>query len=353
MEKKYLKEILKGEKAILKRHEISLAQRMFEYICKDKERLSLFLPWPPHIKSVDDEITFIEESKDAWDKYSGANYGIFRKTDEEYLGNVGAFNFDWNNESCEIGYWILGDFEGKGYMRDAVQSLENELFLIGFNRIVIMCEQENQRSKTIPASLGYTFEGRLRDFKKANDKHVTLEVHSKLRRERKVEEVATISEKLGKSKATFLVDFKGLNVEEVTTLRKKLQPIDTEMKVVRNTLAKRALKDHPEIEEFLSEQFVGTNALVFSYEDPSASAKALSEFAKDAEELQMKSGVMDGKGLDEAKIKYLATLPGKDELRAKLLAVFSAPMSKFMGQLEAAPSSFVRVLNAYKDTKSE
>lgn len=187
MEKKYLKEKLEGEKAILKRHEISLAQRMFEYICKDKERLSRFLPWPPHIKSIDDEIKFIEDSKDAWDRYTGANYGIFRKIDEEYLGNVGAFNFDWNNESCEIGYWILGDYEGYGYMREAVQSLENELFLIGFNRIVIMCEQENRRSKKIPSSLGYTFEGRLREFRKANDNYITLEVHSKLRRDREIE----------------------------------------------------------------------------------------------------------------------------------------------------------------------
>ena len=172
-------------------------------------------------------------------------------------------------------------------------------------------------------------------------------------RQHKVEEVAAISDKLGKSKATFLVDFKGLNVEEVTTLRKKLQPIDTEMKVVRNTLAKRALKDFPEVESFWSEQLVGTNALVFSYEDPSAAAKVLSEFGKEAEELQMKYGVMDGKGMNADQVKYLATLPGKDELRAQLLAVFSAPMSKFMGQLEAAPASFVRVLNAYKETKGE
>jgi len=187
MEKKYLKESMEGEKIILKRHEIRLAQKMFEYVCKDKERLSRFLPWPPHIKSVDDEIKFIEESINAWDRYAGANYGIFRKTDKEYLGNVGAFNFDWDNESCEIGYWILGDYEGHGYMRDAVQALENELFLNGFNRIVIMCEKENQRSKLIPKSLGYTFEGRLRELKKANDKYVTLEVHSKLRKECKIE----------------------------------------------------------------------------------------------------------------------------------------------------------------------
>ena len=187
MEKKYLRESLEGEKIILKKHEVSLAQKMFEYVCKDKERLSKFLPWPQDIKSIDDEKKFIEDSNEAWVRYASAGYGIFRKKDNEYLGNIGAFNFDWNNESCEIGYWILGDFEGKGYMREAVQALEDELFLIGFNRIVIMCDKENQRSKTIPKSLGYTFEGRLRDLKKDNEKYVTLEIHSKLKKEHKKE----------------------------------------------------------------------------------------------------------------------------------------------------------------------
>lgn len=171
-------------------------------------------------------------------------------------------------------------------------------------------------------------------------------------REKKASEITAISERMGKAKAAFLVDFKGLNVEEVTTLRKRLQPIDSEMRVVRNTLAKRALKDHPNIETFLSEKFIGTNALVFAYEDASASAKALTEFGKEAEELQLKSGFMDGKELNEAQIKYLATLPGKDELRAQLLATMAAPMSKFVRTLDAVPSGFARVLNAYKESKA-
>lgn len=170
-------------------------------------------------------------------------------------------------------------------------------------------------------------------------------------RARKATEVTTISEKLGKADAAFLVDYKGLNVEEMTSLRKKLHPIDSEIKVVRNTLAKIALKEHPEIDGHLSDQLTGTNALVFAYGDASASAKTLAEFAKDAEELEMKFGVMDGKALDADQIKYLATLPGIDELRAMMLGVLTAPMSKFMGTLEAAPQGFVRVLNAYKDTK--
>lgn len=184
MDKIYLKETLDGVNIILKRHEIELAQKMFEYICKDRERLSQFLPWPKHVKTIDDEIKFIEDSIDAWEKYTSAAYAIFRKNDNEYLGNIGAFNFDWNHDSCEIGYWILGDFEGKGYIREAVQILEDELFFIGFNRIVVLIKEENQRSKTIPKSLGYTYEGILRDLRKSDEGYVSLEIHSKLRKDR-------------------------------------------------------------------------------------------------------------------------------------------------------------------------
>ncbi|MBX3021643.1 MAG: 50S ribosomal protein L10 [Bdellovibrionales bacterium] len=168
-------------------------------------------------------------------------------------------------------------------------------------------------------------------------------------REDKAAEITSLSEKFGRSKAAFLVDFKGMDVESVTKLRKTLKPVNSEMKVVRNTLAIRALSDHPAIKPVLEDKLVGTNAIVFVYEDPSASAKALSTFGKDVEAFQLKSGVMDGAGLDEAGIKYLATLPGKNELRAMLLGTLAAPMSKFVRTLNAVPEGFVRVLNGQKE----
>ncbi len=172
-------------------------------------------------------------------------------------------------------------------------------------------------------------------------------------RERKAQEISSLSERFGKAKAAFLVDYKGMNVESVTKLRKLLRPSQAEMKVVRNTLAIRALKDHPSMESALKDALVGTNAIVFAYGDPVAPAKALTEFNKEVEALQIKSGAMDGATLDESKIKYLSTLPSKPELQAKLLGVLSAPMSKFLGTLQAAPAGFVRVLNAYKEQKEK
>lgn len=170
-------------------------------------------------------------------------------------------------------------------------------------------------------------------------------------RAQKVEVINGITDRLGRSSAAFLVDFKGMDVEQVTNLRKKLVEVEAEMKVVRNTLAKRALADFPAESDAIANDFVGTNAFVFAYGEASAPAKTLSEFAKDVEHLQVKSGVMDGERLDEARIKYLADLPPKEVLQAQLLGVLAAPAGKFVRTLSAVPSGFARVLNAYKETK--
>jgi large subunit ribosomal protein L10 len=144
----------------------------------------------------------------------------------------------------------------------------------------------------------------------------------------KEQEIKVLTDKLSKSKGAFIVDFKGLRVEQVTNLRKALNKSDSEMKVVRNTLARRALKDFPQVDAAISTSMKGTNAIVFSYGEVNATAKALADFAKDFELLQIKTGVMDGEKLDDAKIKFLATLPGKDQLRAMFLGVLQAPGSK-------------------------
>lgn len=144
----------------------------------------------------------------------------------------------------------------------------------------------------------------------------------------KEQEIKSLTEKFAKSKGAFVVDFKGMKVEQVTALRKKLHASESEMKVVRNTLAKRALKDHPGVEKAFSSNLKGTNAIVFSYNEVNTTAKTLADFAKDVEILQIKTGVMDGEALDDAKIKFLATLPGKDQLRAMFLGVLQAPGSK-------------------------
>lgn len=165
----------------------------------------------------------------------------------------------------------------------------------------------------------------------------------------KEQEVKNLSDKFQKAKAAFLIDFKGMKVEQVTSLRKKLHPAEGEMKVVRNTLAKRALQKFPEVEKAISTSFKGTNAIVFAYGDVAATAKTLTTFAKDVELLQLKSGVMDGQALNASKISYLATLPSKDVIRAQFLGVLNAPATKLARTMKEVPASLARVLAAKKE----
>ena len=174
-----------------------------------------------------------------------------------------------------------------------------------------------------------------------------------LTRQRKSELVKDLADKFERSKATFLVDFKGLSVGQVTEVRKALRSVGSELKVARNTLARRVLANHEKENAVLSDKLVGTNAFVFAFEEAPASAKTLTAFVKDLEFLKIKSGVMGGEELDENKIKFLATLPGKNELRAKLLGTLQAPASQLARAILGVPKGVVTVLKAYSDKQVE
>ncbi len=110
----------------------------------------------------------------------GSDFGIYRNSDDEYMGNVSSFKYNWIHKHFEIGYWILGKFEGQGYMSEAVLALEEHLFDIGFHRSVIRCDTKNVRSSSIPKRLNYSLEGVQREIMIVNDEFRNLEVYSKL-----------------------------------------------------------------------------------------------------------------------------------------------------------------------------
>ena len=149
-------------------------------------------------------------------------------------------------------------------------------------------------------------------------------------------QITAIAEKFAKAKGAFIVDFKGIKVEQVTNLRKKLHKSESEMKVVRNTLATRAFKDHPKVQSAFETTMLGTNAIVFAFNEVVGVAKTLNDFSKDVEALKIKTGMMDGEALDANKIKFLATLPGKDQLRAQFLCLLKEPSARL-----------VRLMNVY------
>lgn len=163
MEKIALSSFLEGSSVVLKKHDENLASIMFSYVEKDRTRLNQFLPWVSFVNTVEDELNYIRRTHQDWDNLIRFDYGIFRKADNVYLGNIGVHSILWGSDRCEIGYWILGDYEGHGFMSDAVRTLEKHLFGIGFHRVEIRCSSINERSASVPIACGYFFDGSLED----------------------------------------------------------------------------------------------------------------------------------------------------------------------------------------------
>ena len=157
-------------------------------------------------------------------------------------------------------------------------------------------------------------------------------------RQIKEAKVAEIKEKLEKAQAVILADYQGLTVEEDTQLRKTLRENGVEYKVYKNTLVTLAAKELGI--EGISEYLEGPVAIAFGYEDATAPARILNDFAKDHKKLELKAGIVEGELYDTQKVVQLASIPSKEVLIAKLLGSIKAPLS-----------NLAYLLNAIKDKK--
>lgn len=168
-------------------------------------------------------------------------------------------------------------------------------------------------------------------------------------KEEKVKAVEELKDKFSRSKAAVLTDYRGLNVADITELRKKLREQGVEFKVVKNTLTRIALRD---FDYNLDEYLEGPTAIAFSFHDPVAPAKVLTDFAKNHKELEIKAGVVEGKVSSKEVIESLAKLPPKEELLAKAVGSIQSPLYGIVGVLQGPIRNLVYTLQAIQEKKA-
>jgi large subunit ribosomal protein L10 len=166
----------------------------------------------------------------------------------------------------------------------------------------------------------------------------------------KKEVVADVSARVAKAQAIVIAEYRGLPVGSVTQLRAQARASGVYLRVLKNTLARRAVQGTPF--EKLADSMVGPLAYGIS-EDPVAAAKVLHTYAKTNDKLVIKGGAMPGQLMTAKEIGALATLPSRDQLIAKLMGTMQAPVTQFVQTLNQVPGKFVRTLAAVRDQKEK
>ena len=168
-----------------------------------------------------------------------------------------------------------------------------------------------------------------------------------MKRAEKEQLVAELSDKLTKAQSLYYTDFTGLNVKRMTELRRRLKRAGVDYVVIKNTLALRAVNESGLVGETLK----GPTGLVVG-KDPVAAARVLTEFAKEFEDKPaMKGGMLQGKAIDNAQVKRMASLPSREQMLADLAAGLQSPMAAFVGALNGLFYMFAGALDALKSQR--
>lgn len=162
--------------------------------------------------------------------------------------------------------------------------------------------------------------------------------------------VAEVAEQVSKAQVIVVAEYRGLEVGNITALRKQAREGGVYLRVLKNTLARRAVEGTPFAA--LADKMVGP--LIYGIStDPVAAAKVLNGFAKDNDKLVIKAGAMANYLMDVNGVKALATMPSREELLSKLLGTMQAPITQFVRTLNEVPTKFVRGLAAVKEAKEK
>ena len=165
-----------------------------------------------------------------------------------------------------------------------------------------------------------------------------------------IKHVDELTEKLGRAKGVYLTDYIGLNVQDITDLRREFYANDVEYMVAKNTLLKLAANNTnlSGLDSFLN----GSTAIAFSYEDPTAPARVIKKFTKENDLPKVKGIIIDGNIIDGSEFDRIANLPTKDESLAKLVVLLQSPLMKLVWALKSPMSDVTNILNNLKEKES-
>lgn len=163
--------------------------------------------------------------------------------------------------------------------------------------------------------------------------------------------VAELTQLASTSLSCVAADYRGLTVSQLTALRADARKAGVAMRVYRNTLARRAVKETSFA--CLNDALVGPLVLLFAREEPGAAAKLVRDFIKDNEKLEVRALALDGRLLGPDQLKAVASLPSRDEAIAQLMSVMKAPITKFVRTVKEPYAQVVRVMAAVRDQKKE
>lgn len=166
----------------------------------------------------------------------------------------------------------------------------------------------------------------------------------------KENKINEIKSQIEKAQVAIVTEYKGLSVEEITNLRRRLQKEDGDYTVTKNTLAKIAVKGTEF--EVLTDVFKGPIALAFGFKDQVSPAKALASFIKEVKKGEIIAAALDGKLLSADEAKALATLPSKEEIYAKMLGCINSPASGIANVTNSVLTQLVRTLDAVREQKA-
>ncbi len=170
-----------------------------------------------------------------------------------------------------------------------------------------------------------------------------------LTREAKGKIIEELNGKFTSGLSMFVIDYSGLTVKDLEKIRKDLKVVDSEIRIVKNTLLRRASSDT--VADQLTDLFTGSTAIGFSKGDSSASAKVFVDSAKTYEQFTIRGGVVEGKKVDAGEIERISKLPTKTELIAQFASLLNSPMSRFAYSLKNMQTKFLYLLQALKEKK--